>query len=152
MNEMTRQPQSRSLWGSFDEFDNLFDDFWRPLRAARSGPVSNGAFAPALDVTETDNEYRVRADLPGVKKEDLDISIQDGVLTINAETRYEDEEKEQGRIIRQERRYGKFVRSMRFGDTVDVDNVKAEYKDGVLNLVLPKAEQVRPKRIDVQVS
>ncbi|HSH42920.1 MAG TPA: Hsp20/alpha crystallin family protein [Arenicellales bacterium] len=152
MNELTRQPQSRSLWGSFDEFDNLFDDFWRPLRAGRSGPVANGAFAPALDVTESDNEYRVRADLPGVKKEDLDISMQDGVLTINAETRYEDEEKEKGRIIRQERRYGKFVRSMRFGDTVDVDNIKAEYKDGVLNLVLPKAEQVRPKRIDVQVS
>jgi len=152
MNEMTRFPENRSLWGVFDEFDNLFDDFWRPVRSRRAGDATGGAFAPALDVTETDEEYRVRADLPGVKNEDLDISIQDGVLTINAETKYEDEKKDNGRIIRQERRYGKFVRSMRLGDTVDVENVKADYKDGVLSLVLPKAEQVRPKRIDVQVS
>lgn len=151
MNEMTRMPDNRSLWGVFDDFDNLFDDFWRPVRR-RTGGEAGGAFAPALDVTETDNEYHVRADLPGVKKDDLDISIQDGVLTINAEIKYQDEKKDNGRIIRQERRYGKFVRSMRLGDAVDTDNVKAEYKDGVLNLVLPKAEQVRPKRIDVQVS
>lgn len=152
MNEMTRQPEKRSVWGTFDDFDNLFDEFWRPARVGRFSGAAEGAFAPALDLTETDNEYRVRADLPGVKKDDLDISIQDGVLTINAETKYEDEKKENGRVIRQERRYGKFVRSMRLGDTVDVDKVKAEYKDGVLDLVLPKAEQVRPKRIDVQVS
>lgn len=152
MNEMTRLPENRSLWGVYDEFDNLFDDFWRPARARRAGGETGGAFAPALDVTETDDEYRVRTDLPGVKKEDLDISIQDGVLTINAETRFEDEKKDAGRLIRQERRYGKFVRSMRLGDAVNVDKIKAEYQDGVLNLVLPKAEQVRPKRIDVQVN
>jgi HSP20 family protein len=152
MNEMTRLPENRSLWGVFDDFDNLFDDFWRPVSAGRRGVSNGGAFTPALDVTETDEAYRVRADLPGVKKDDLDISIQDGVLTINAETRYEDEKKESGRLIRQERRYGKFVRSMRLGDAVDVDNVKADYKDGVLELVLPKAEQARPRRIDVQVN
>lgn len=152
MNEMTRTPENRSLWGVFDDFDNMFDDFWRPMRPGRVGGGAGGAFAPAMDVKETDNEYYVRADLPGVKKDDLDISIQDGVLTINAETKYENEEKDNGRVIRQERRYGKFVRSMRLGDAVDVDKVKAEYKDGVLNLTLPKAEQVRPKRIDVQVS
>lgn len=152
MNDMTRLPENRSLWGVFDDFDSLFDDFWRPARTRRAGNVNGGAFTPALDVTENEEEYRVRADLPGVKKDDLDISIQDGVLTINAETKYEDEQKEKGRLIRQERRYGKFVRSMRLGDTVDVDKVRADYRDGVLNLVLPKAEQIRPKRIDVQVN
>lgn len=152
MNELARMPEKRSLWSAFDDFDSLFDDFWRPMAPARVRGESGGAFAPALDVSETENEYRVRADLPGVKKDDLDISIQDGVLTINAETRQEDEEKKNGRVIRQERRYGKFVRSMRLGDSVDIDNVKADYTDGVLNLVLPKSEQVRPKRIDVKVS
>lgn len=154
MNEMTRIPEKRSLWGVFDDFDNLFDDFWRPSNARRSSGIVNGAFAPAVDVTETEREYRVRADLPGVKKEDLNISIQEGILTINAETRYEkqDEDQDNGRVIRQERRYGKFVRSMRLGDVVDVDQVKAQYQDGVLNLVLPKSEQVQPKRIDVQIN
>jgi HSP20 family protein len=152
MNELAGIPESRSLRGAFDDFDSLFDGFWRPARAARLSRGNTGAFAPALDVTETENEYRVRADLPGVKKEDLDISVQDGVLTINAETRYEDEEKKEGRVIRQERRYGKFVRSMRLGDSVDTGKIKADYKDGVLNLVLPKTDEVRPKRIDVKVS
>jgi len=151
MNEMTRTTENRSPWSVFDDFDNLFDDFWRPVRAGRFPGANNGGFAPAMDVSETDNEYHVRADLPGVKKDELDISIQDGVLTINAETKYEDEQKNKGRIVRQERRYGKFVRSMRLGNAVDVDNVQAEYQDGVLKLVLPKAEQARPKRIDVQV-
>jgi HSP20 family protein len=151
MNQLARTPESGSLWGALDDFDSLFDDFWRPLGRARQGAGNGGAFAPALDVTETESEYRVRADLPGIKKDDLDISIQDGVLTINAETKYEDEAKKEGRLIRQERRYGKFVRSMRLGDSVDVSKVKAEYKDGVLSLVLPKAEEVRPKRIDVKV-
>jgi HSP20 family protein len=72
-------------------------------------------------------------------------------LTINAETRYENEHKEDGRIIRQERRYGKFVRSMRLGDEVDKEKVEAEYKDGVLSLRLPKAEAVKPKKIEVNV-
>ncbi|MFZ0486882.1 MAG: Hsp20/alpha crystallin family protein [Arenicellales bacterium] len=151
MNQLARTPESGSLWGALDDFDSLFDDFWRPLGRTRQGAGNGGAFAPALDVTETESEYRVRADLPGIKKDDLDISIQDGVLTINAETKYEDEAKKEGRLIRQERRYGKFVRSMRLGDSVDVSKVKAEYKDGVLSLVLPKAEEVRPKRIDVKV-
>lgn len=152
MNELARIPERRSLRGMFDDFDSLFDDFWRPVR--RGGPSANnaGSFAPALDVTETEDEYRVRADLPGVKKDDLDISVQDGVLTINAQTKYEDEETKDNRVIRQERRYGKFVRSMRLGDAVDVGKIKADYKDGVLNLVLPKAEEVRPRRIDVRVS
>lgn len=146
MNEMTRSSERRSPWGFFSDFDDMFDDFWRPIRRE-----SGGAFAPAVDVTENDDAYHIRADLPGVKKEDLDISLQDGVLTINAETKQEKKEEKEGRLIRQERRYGKFVRSMRFGDSVDADKIKADYKDGVLKLMLPKAEKVKAKKIDVQV-
>lgn len=146
MNDITRSTPSRSPWGLFNELDDLLDEFRSPKLQQWSG-----AFAPAVDVSESENEYHVRADLPGVKKDDLDISIQDGVLTINAETRHEDKEEQEGRVIRQERRYGKFVRSMRLGDAVDVDNIKADYHDGVLDLVLPKAEQVKPRKIDVEV-
>jgi len=146
MKDITRSSERRTPWGLFGDFDDVFDDFWRPVRRE-----NGGAFAPAVDVKESDNEYRIRADLPGVKKEDLDISLQDGVLTINAEAKQEKKEEKEGRVIRQERRYGKFVRSMRLGDTVDADKIKAEYKDGVLDLVLPKTEKVKAKKIDVQV-
>lgn len=146
MKDITRSPERRSPWGLLGDFDDVFDDFWRPIRRS-----DGGALAPAVDVSESDDEYRIRADLPGVKKEDLDVSLQDGVLTINAETHQEEKEEKAGRVIRQERRYGKFVRSMRLGDSVDADKIKADYKDGVLNLVLPKAEKVKAKKIDVQV-
>jgi len=147
MNDITRSSERRSLspWGLFSEFDEMFDDFWRPVR--REG----GAFAPAVDVSEKDDAYHIRADLPGVNKDDLDISFQDGVLTINAETKHEEKEEKQGRVIRQERRYGKFIRSMRLGEAVDPDKIKADYKDGVLDMVIPKAEKVKPKKIEVQV-
>lgn len=107
---------------------------------------------PAVDVTESEDAYHVTAELPGVKKDDLDITINDGVLTINAETRHESEQKEKGRMIRQERRYGKFVRSMRLGGDVDEGKVKANYEDGVLHLTLPKSEDVKPRKVDVQVN
>jgi hypothetical protein len=75
--------------------------------------VSSGSLVPAIDLHEDDKSYTVRAEIPGVKKEDIDVTVHDGVLTINAESRYEHEEKEEGRVIRQERRYGKYVRTIR---------------------------------------
>jgi HSP20 family protein len=139
----------RSPWEAFGDLDNFFDRFVRPMRYAAA--ETGSAIVPPVDVEETDHEYVVRTELPGVKKEDLDVSIQDGVLTINAETKYETEEKKGGRIIRQERRYGKYVRSLRLGTDIDSSKVRAEYKDGVLCLTLPKAEEVKPKKIAVSV-
>jgi len=147
MNDITRRPERRLPLGMFGDFDDMFDEFWRPAR--REGA---GAFAPAVDVSEKEDAFHIRADLPGVKKDDLEITFQDGVLTINAETSEEKREEKEGRVIRQERRYGKFVRSMNLGDAVDPDKIKADYKDGVLDLVLPKAEKVKPRKIDVKVS
>lgn len=151
MNEIVKSSEPRSRLSLFSDFDDIFDDFWRPVRST-NGRLTGGAFSPALDVSENDDEYRVRADLPGVKKDDVDISIHDGILTINAETKYEEDQKAEGRVIRQERRYGKFVRSMRLGDAVNVDHVNAKLKDGVLHLVLPKAEKAKPKKIEVAVN
>jgi len=106
---------------------------------------------PAIDVNEDENQYTVRAELPGVKKDDIDVTVENGVLTIKAETRSETEEKKGERIIRQERRYGKYLRSLRLGNDIDEQKVKANYTDGVLELKLPKAEAVKPKRISVGV-
>ncbi len=84
-----------------------------------------------------------------MKKEDINVTLQDGVLTINAESKVESEEKKEGRVIRQERRFGRYVRSMRLGGAVDESKVQANYKDGVLELVLPKAEEIKPRQISV---
>lgn len=150
MRELANTNDRRSLWGTPNELDNIFEGFFGPRRAVQS--IDSGTFVPAVDVSETDNEYRVKAEMPGVKKEDLNVNVQDGVLTINAETKYEDEEKKDGRVIRQERRYGKYSRAMRLGKDVDASGVKAEYKDGVLELTLPKLEEVKPKKIAITVN
>lgn len=149
MNDIAKTPARDLGWGLLNDFDDLFQGFFRPARMAGA---TGAALVPAVDIVEHDNEYVVKAELPGVKKDDIDITIQDNVLTINAETKSETEEKEGGRVIRQERQYGKFVRSMRLGAQVDASKVKAQYKDGVLTLTLPKAEEVRPKKIAVEVA
>jgi len=145
-NVRERRPRIRAL----SDYDDLFGRFFESPWAIQD--ADGKAFVPAVDVSENENEYRVKADIPGVRKEDLNVSVQDGILTINGESRYEDEEKKEGRVIRQERRFGKYSRSMRLGKDVDTSNVKAEYKDGVLELTLPKVEEVKPKKIAIDVS
>lgn len=131
------------------EFDSLFEGFFRPTRWMEES-ASEGLI-PALDVVERDHEFVVRAEMPGVKKDEIEVSLENGVLTIGAETNSQSEEKDGDRIIRQERRYGKYVRSLRIGKEIDDKKVKASYKDGVLELTLPKAETVKPKKINVDV-
>lgn len=151
MANIVQQPRREVGWGLFNnDLDNVFEGFFRPY-AATSGDAG-GSLVPAIDLHEDDKAYTVRAEIPGVKKEDIDITVLDGVLTINAESRYEHEEKEEGRIIRQERRYGKYVRTIRLGKDVNENNVKANYKDGVLELELPKVEEVKPKKIAIDVN
>lgn len=105
----------------------------------------------AVDIKENENDYTVKADFPGVGKEDIDISIDNNVLTIAAEHKDEAEEKEQGRIIRQERRYGKYSRSFNLGKNVDEASIKAEFDNGVLTLVIPKGD-VAPARKQIPIS
>ena len=132
-----------------NDFGDLFGGFWRPTRLLEEATSED--LVPALDVAERDHEYVVRAEMPGVKKDNIDINLENDVLTITAETRSETEEKEGDRILRQERRYGRYTRSLRLGEQVDGTKVKATYKDGVLELVLSKTEAVKPKKINVDV-
>jgi HSP20 family protein len=150
MNHLIRTVRNPVARRFNDDIDTMFEGFFRPLRWVDEEVAGDG-LAPRLDVVERSNEFVVKAELPGVKKEDIDVSVENGVLTINAETRSETEEKEGDRVIRQERRYGKYVRSLRLGKAVDEKKVKATYKDGILELVLPKAEEVKPKKISVDV-
>jgi HSP20 family protein len=145
-NEVTRTPVRFGLWDN--DFDRVFDTFLRPVRWIEEAA---GELAPPLDVRERTDDFLITAELPGVKKEDIGVTLENGVLTVSAELKSEQEEKEGERVIRQERRYGKYVRSLRLGTQINEKAIKANYKDGVLELVLPKAEEVKPKKIAVAV-
>jgi HSP20 family protein len=107
-------------------------------------------WTPTVDISETDGEYQIRAEIPDVKKEDVKVTVEDGVLTIQGERKQEKEEKGK-RYHRIERSYGSFVRSFSLPDVIDEEKVKAEFKDGVLSLHLPKSEKAKPKAIEVKV-
>jgi len=125
---------------SFFNFDDVFDGFFAP--ANKEG---NGFFAPRIDVKETDTSYEVSAELPGVKKDDIHVTLNNGVLTIEAESKDESKEEKDGKVIRQERRYGKFMRSFNVGSGVQESDIKANFEDGVLSLSAPKMATDAPE-------
>jgi len=139
-------------WNPFVELDEIQHRLNRLFvdKAAKTPPDAFADFMPAVDIQETDNEFIVKADLPDVKKEDVKVHLQDGVLAIEGERRLEKEEKGM-RFHRVEREYGKFVRRFAMPVDIDPDKIRAEFKEGVLNVVLPKAPSAKPKMIDVKI-
>lgn len=131
-----------------DEMNRLFDDFFgRPV--ARTD-WTEGVWNPSVDVSEDKDNVILRAEMPGMTKEDVRISIQDGVLTLRGEKKQEKEEKDKN-YHRIERSYGSFCRSFQLPTSVKSDKVKATYKDGVLSITLPKTEEVKPKEIPISI-
>jgi len=143
-------------WDPFRELEDMSERlnrvFSRPsLRNSGKENLTVADWMPTVDITETEGEYLIKAELPEVRKEDVKVTVENGVLTLQGERRQEKEEKGK-RFHRVERSYGSFVRSFTLPESVDESSVKAEYKDGVLNLHLPKSEKVKPKAIDVKVA
>lgn len=133
----TREPARSSL------FDTFFTDFTLPTVSTWEKDWS-----PAVDFSETENEYTVKAELPGIGKDDIDISLTDGVLTIKGEKRHEKkEEKENYHYM--ETRYGSFSRSLLLPEDASAEKVDAVYSDGVLKVSIPKAEAAKPKKIKI---
>lgn len=142
------QTPSNSGWTLVnDELDNLFQGFLRPLR--RQAESAQGGAVPPMDVTERENDYLIRMDMPGVNRNDIDITLAEGVLTICGEVKRQYEERAGDRLIREERCFGKLSRSVRLGSHINEKQVSANYKDGVLEVILPKAEEVKPKKIAI---
>jgi len=143
--KLTTYQRPGLLWPTFgrmtglqDEIDRLFET---PLQA----------WTPALDVHEDKDGYTIRVEVPGMKREDIVVSLQDGALVISGERR-EEKITDETEVHRQERFYGKFSRALTLPAAVAGDKVKAAYKDGILTVTLPKAEEAKPKQIDVTVS
>jgi HSP20 family protein len=131
-----------------DSLEQLFD---LPLTAlTRSSQLVSGS-APTFDVFEDKDSLYVRAELPGLRKEDINLSLHDGSLSISGE-RKSDENLANAEVHHAERFYGRFERTMTLPAPVAVDKVTAQYKDGILTITLPKAEEAKPKTIDVSVN
>ena len=141
-------------WSPFREFEDMFSRYNRLL--SRSLPTGESAEAevvqwrPAANISETDREYLIKAELPEVEKKDVEVTVNDGVITIRGERRYErtDDSEKQHRL---ESFYGSFARSFTLPADVDESKIYAESKDGVLKVHLPKTEARKPKPIDIQV-
>ena len=135
---------------SFDDFDNFFDDFlsrkW-PRLMDWNVPIGLEKSFPKVDVIEHDNEIEVQAALPGVKKEDLNVEINNQSISIRAATK--EEKKEEGKYFRREITRGEFQRTFSLPSDVDSENVKAEFKDGILKINIPKTEKTKRKSIEI---
>ena len=107
-------------------------------------------WAPAVDIYETEQNLIVKADLPDIKPEELDIRVENNILTVRGERKFE-KKVEEGNYLRVERSYGSFTRSFALANTVNTEAIKAEYKHGVLTLTIPKREEAKPKQIKVNV-
>lgn len=134
----------------FSPFEDTFDELFKGFLVR---PVSAGDAAPArfqVDIVENDKAYTVRADLPGVKKEDINVAIDGSEVAISAETRSERDVKDGERVLRAERRYGKVYRAFSLGQDVDETGAVAKYADGVLELTLPKKVAASARRLTIQ--
>jgi len=130
-----------------DEIDRLFES---PLVELARGSRLLSGWTPALDVYEDRDNVNVRVELPGMKKEDIGLSLHDGSLSISGERKSE-EKFQDAEVSRSERFFGRFQRTITLPTPVVSEKVKADYKDGILTVTLPKAEEAKPKRIDVNV-
>ena len=151
MNALTR-------WDPFKEMDETQNRLARFLGLAPARTGNGGhevmtvtEWAPSVDIIEDDKEWLVKADLPEVKKEDVKVTVENGVLTITGERKFEKEEKDK-KYHRIERSYGTFMRSFTLPDGADGSKVNAEFKDGVLKVHLPKSEKAKPKAVEVKVA
>ena len=146
---MMRWKPIPSLTSIREEMNRLFDDFFAGWPEKRRG-LLEGEWAPSVNVAETDENIIVTAELPGVKQDDVDITVADGVLTLKGEKKEEKEVKEKN-YHRIERSYGSFQRSVSLPTGVQADKAKATYKDGVLQVTIPKTEEAKPKQIRINV-
>jgi len=140
-------------WDPWREIDDLFHRYTRAVgspRPAGEASTAPGDWSPQVDIAETDKEFVIKAEIPEVKKEDVKVTVENGVLTIRGERKQETEEKGK-KFHRVERHYGSFTRSFTLPDNVDAAHIKASFKDGMLGLQIQKTAEAKPKSIEVKV-
>jgi HSP20 family protein len=147
MNTIARWDQSRGLTLQ-DQVNRLFED---SFTRDRSGRADLATWAPAVDIYETENELVVKADLPDLQDKDIDVRVENNTVTIRGERKFEKDINEDN-YLRIERAYGSFMRSFSLPITVSSENIRADYRNGVLTLHMAKREESKPKQIKISVS
>jgi HSP20 family protein len=135
---------------SFANVDSFFDDVFPAFRGGSS--QQSGLLMPKVDIEESADKFLIKAEMPGIKKEDLSVELEGDILTIKAEHKEEKEEKKEGKVIRRERRTGSYLRSFNVGQGVSEKDITGEFVDGVLRLTVPKSGKSEPetRRIAIQ--
>ena len=148
MSNLTRWEPAREMMSLREAMDRLFDDaFTRPFSLVREGGATWSS--PAVDMYQTDNDVVVKAALPGIKADEVQINVNGDILTLKGEMKHQEEKKDQSWHIR-EHRWGAFERSVRLPTTVNADRARADFENGILTVTLPKTEEVKPKTITVK--
>ena len=133
-----------------DPFVRLFDNFLEPTVSSHRRVSSNTAgWLPAVDLKEEEKQYLVKVDLPGVKPDQIEITVDKNVLTLKGEKKFEGTEEEKDNYRRVERRYGKFQRSITLPNDADLENISAKSQDGVLDISLIKSAKAQPRKVNV---
>jgi len=145
MTSLIRFSPSTEIRSLQREIDRMFDSFL----PRGNTDAEQAVWAPRVDLAETDQAYLIQLDVPGMKKEDLEVSFQDGSLTVCGE-RTQSETEETAQLIRVERRFGRFYRSFDLPKTVDSSKIEAAYEDGVLTVKVPKAEESKPRTVHIK--
>lgn len=142
---------SRELTSLQSEVNRLFSSFFEPsARPAGTGAVAGSRWHPAMDVVERGDHYVLRADLPGVREEDISVELDANVLTLSGRREAEHDEEREG-YYRVERITGEFTRSLTLPEGVDADRIEASYERGVLEVRIPKPEQAKPRKVEISV-
>lgn len=149
MSRLVRRDPFSEIKGLQDDFARLISTTWPRFFSGEE--VLSGTWTPSVDIYEDENSIVLEADLPGIKPEDFKLSIENNKLTLSGERKFEKEEKGEN-FHRVERSYGTFTRNFTLPSTVNVDEVKADFKDGVLRVTLPKREEVKARQIQVTVT
>lgn len=138
-----------NLFGMQREMNKMFDNFFNGTDQGEDYALT--AWSPAVDIAEHDDEFTVKVELPGVSKDEVKITLESNILTIRGEKKQQKETKKEN-YHRVERSYGSFQRSFTMPATVKTDKIDASFRDGILNIKLPKAEEAKPKQIEVKVN
>jgi HSP20 family protein len=146
MTQMTRYTPTRTLRDLQREVDDIFDRFFD---RGGSDQATSAVWSPRTDLMETDESYRIRLDLPGMKKDDINITLQNNTLTVRGE-RTSERTDDREEYVRVERAFGTFHRTFTLPDAVDAERIEAAYDDGVLTVTVPKTEESTRRQIEIQ--